>query len=256
MFQKSGSDVKRYTRALRDFIALSEEFVLLQIELDRTGRYRYSSFDEVRDKVYDNAELMDHQYLNGLFLSQAFWVNHSKIHDYFVDAFCDGNLPSGTVLEVPSGTGIFIAEFSRRNPGWTAIGMDLSEHSVAFSREIVALTPGASARVERGDVFELPDDARYARIICGELLEHLENPEELLGKLASLIAQDGKLFVTTAIWAASIDHIYLYESTQEARDMLQEYFAIESELALNVREAHGPEDEKTPINYACVLMPK
>jgi 2-polyprenyl-3-methyl-5-hydroxy-6-metoxy-1,4-benzoquinol methylase len=255
MFQKCSSDLERYRSALGDFIALSEEFVILQMELDRVGHYRYSSFDEVRAAVYDNPEVMDRRYLNGLFLSQAFWVNHSKIHTYYVEEFCEGNAPEGRVLEVPSGTGIYIAEFARRNPGWSAFAMDLSESSVAFSREIARLDGGTEVRVSRQDIFELPTDARYDRIICGELLEHLEDPEALLRKLAELTPPDGKLFVTTAIWAASIDHIYLYSSTAEARAMLEQYFRIESELALNVRDGHGPEDAKTPINYACVLVP-
>ncbi len=37
--------------------------------------------------------------------------------------------------------------------------------------------------------------------------------------------------------------------------MLQARFRIVSELALNVREGKGPEDPRTPINYACILSP-
>lgn len=256
MFEKSGADPERYRDALRDFIMLSEEFVMLQMELDRTGRYRYSSFDEVRSIVYDNPEVMNGRYLNGLFLSQAFWVNHTTIHRYFVEAFCSGLPPAGTILEIPSGTGIYIAEFARLNPGWTATAMDLSASSVAFSREIARLNGAASVTVSRQDVFDLPDGARYDRIICGELLEHLEDPVALLRRLRALIAERGKLFVTTAIWAASIDHIYLYESVDDARAMLSELFTVESELALNVRDGHRPDQAKTPINYACVLAPR
>ena len=38
--------------------------------------------------------------------------------------------------------------------------------------------------------------------------------------------------------------------------MLERFFTVESELALNVRDGRGPDDAKTPINYACVLLPK
>jgi len=256
MYEKGGRDDAAYGRALRDFMLLSEEFVKLQMELDRVGHYRYSSFDEVRAAVYDNPDYMDGQYLNGLFLSQAFWLNHTKMYAYFVERFCTGNPPGGTVFEVPSGTGFFIAEFARRNPGWTATGIDLSDSSVAFSRAMSELNGNGAVTIAKQDVFTLPDDAAYDRIICGELLEHLEDPEALLGKLTKLIAPGGRLFVTTAIWAASIDHIYLYESARDVREMLDRYFVIDSELALNLKDGKGPEDEKTPINYACVLVPK
>jgi 2-polyprenyl-3-methyl-5-hydroxy-6-metoxy-1,4-benzoquinol methylase len=252
IYAKCGGDADAYGSALRDFILLSEEFVTLQMELDRTGHYLYSSFDEVRERVYDNAALMDGQYLNGLFLSEAFWVNHSKIFAYFVEAFCNGNPTSGTVLEVPSGPGLFISEFARRNPGWDATAMDLSQSAVNFSMEIARLNAGREVSISRADVFELPDSVGYDRIICGELLEHLENPEQLLEKLASLMKPGGRIFLTTAIWAASIDHIYLFKSAREVREMLAR-FTIDSELALTVRDGFSPEDERTPINYACVL---
>jgi 2-polyprenyl-3-methyl-5-hydroxy-6-metoxy-1,4-benzoquinol methylase len=252
-FEKSGADVERYRAALHDFIALSEEFVVLQMELDRTGRYRHSSFEEVRREVYDNPEVMERRYLNGLLLSQAFWANHSKIRAYFVDRFCEGNPPTGTVLEVPSGTGIFISEFARRNPRWSAFGVDLSDSSVAFSRDIVRLVGVPAVTVAQQDIFDLPSAGQYDRIICGELLEHLEDPAALLRKLAALITGTGKLFVTTAIWAANIDHIYLFSSVREVRAMLEQFFTIESELALNIREAQQPDDERAAINYACVL---
>jgi hypothetical protein len=38
--------------------------------------------------------------------------------------------------------------------------------------------------------------------------------------------------------------------------MLERYFTIESELALNLKEGKRPEDARTPINYACVLVPR
>ena len=70
------------------------------------------------------------------------------------------------------------------------------------------------------------------------------------------MADDGELFLTTAIWAAAIDHIYLFTRAQEVRDMLEKYFIIESELVLPVMANKGPEDEKTPLNYAAVLKKK
>jgi 2-polyprenyl-3-methyl-5-hydroxy-6-metoxy-1,4-benzoquinol methylase len=252
MFEKCGADVERYTDALRDFIALSEEFVILQMELDRTGRYRYSSFDEVRRIVYDNPDVMDRRYLNGLFLSQAFWVNHATIHTYFVQSFCDVAPPAGSILEVPSGTGIYISEFAKRKPGWTAAAMDLSASSVAFTSDMARLN-GVVVAVSREDIFQTGGGVQYDRIICGELLEHLEEPEGLLERLREMLAPAGKIFLTTAIWAASIDHIYLYESAAEVRDMLRRYFAIESERALNVRDGALPDHTRTPINYACVI---
>ncbi len=250
-FEKSSRNLEGYGKALGDFIALSEEFVRLQLELDATGHYKYSNYDEVRTAVYDNAELMESRYLNGLLLSQAFWINHYKMLMFFIEYFCHPSAATGTLLEVPSGTGIFISEFARMNPGWGATALDLSESSVAFTREVSRLN-GAAVNAIKSDVFDLPEDRRFDRIICGELLEHLEQPELLLEKLARLVAPNGIIFLTTAIWAANIDHIYLYVSAREAREMIAKFFAIDSELVLNVKDGARPEDERTPINYACI----
>src|SRR5581483_7470150 len=197
---------------------------VLQMELDRTGKYKYSSYEEVRAIVYDNPELMNRRYLNGLLLSETFWTNHYKMFRYFVDDFCGGNPAHGSVLEVPAGTGIFVSEFARRNPGWRAHAIDISDSSVAFSRAVAQLNGDARVDVRKRDVFDIPDDEKYDRLICGELLEHLERPEELLAKLARLSAPGARLFVTTAVLAANIDHIYLYSSAQEVRDQLAGYF--------------------------------
>ncbi len=148
MLDKVGGDLDAYRSAVADFIALSEEFVVLQIELDKTGKYRYSSYDEVRAIVYDNPELMNRRYLNGLLLSETFWTNHYKMFHYFVNDFCGAGAPTGRVLEVPVGTGIFISEFTRRNPGWGADGIDISDSSVAFSRDVARLN-GAPACASR-----------------------------------------------------------------------------------------------------------
>jgi 2-polyprenyl-3-methyl-5-hydroxy-6-metoxy-1,4-benzoquinol methylase len=254
-FEKSGRDVERYKKALGDFIMLSEEFVRLQMELDKTGKYRYSSFEEVRAIVYDNPEVMEGRYLNGLLLSQAFWTNHARMYAYFVREFCDGVPATGRVFEVPSGTGLFITEFASRNPSWEATGTDLSNSSVEYTRDIARLR-NVNVTVTSENIFDLSGQERYDRLICGELLEHLENPEELLSTLHRLTAPAGKVFLTTAIWAASIDHIYLFQAAREVRAMLEKHFTISSELVLPVFDGFGPEDAKTPINYASILLPK
>jgi cyclopropane fatty-acyl-phospholipid synthase-like methyltransferase len=108
--------------------------------------------------------------------------------------------------------------------------------------------------VKKKDIFDI--EGKWDRVICGELLEHLECPDELLKKLDSLISTEGKIFLTAAIWAASIDHIYLFKSAKEVRELLNKYFKIERELVLNVFSNKKSEDERTPINYACILSKK
>ncbi len=78
----------------------------------------------------------------------------------------------------------------------------------------------------------------------------------MLEKLKVLLNDNGKLFLTTVAWAASIDHIYLFRSVEEIRDLLEKYFNIEEELALTVFENKNIHDQDTAINYAAILTKK
>lgn len=257
MYKFCQNDTALFDKAIKDFIAYSSEFLELQIELEKTGNYLFSSYKEAQEKVYQNPEVMENRYLNGLFLSQAFWINHHKMLRFFIEEFCINNKQNGKILEVPVGSGIFISEFAIRNKSWRADGYDISISSVEFAKKMLDFN-GLSdlVNIRKKSVFDLHEVKKYDKVVCGELLEHLEDPEALLHKLRSMLADEGKLFLTTAIWAAAIDHIYLFKSAQEVRNMLEKYFHIEKELILNVFPGKEPEDEKTPINYACILRPK
>lgn len=253
MFQLCDKDEVAYQSAVDDFIHFSLEFLQLQIELEKTGSYKLHSYQEALDTVYNNPDVMEKRYLHGMLLSQAFWINHEKIFDFFRKNFCLNNAPRGSVLEVPIGTGIYLSEFIHQNKTWSPVGCDISESAVTFAKRMIAIYNERSIDITKKNVFDLPTDQPYDRIICGELLEHLEQPTNLLLKLKRLLAGDGKIFLTTAIWAASIDHIYLFTSVHEVRKMLHAYFTIENELALPVLQDKKSTDEKTPINYACIL---
>ena len=241
-----------YESAVADFADGCAEFLRLQRRLERTGRYAAVSFEQARHAVYDNPQVME-TYLHTLVLSQALWRNHVRVLDAFRSGFC-ANLPlTGRALEVPVGCGLYLAEFARRNPAWHAVGIDLSASAVAFSRRLVRLAGAAHVKIRQHDVFALDDSHPYDRVICGELLEHLEVPEALLAKLRELLAPDGRLFLTTAIWAANPDHIYLFESADDVRRMIGRWFTLVEEWVLPLEADASPEQRRIPINYACVL---
>ncbi len=249
----SGSDVA-YDTILTHFIDFSVEFLKLQAELEQTGEYHFGSFQETQDEVYQNPEVMETTYLNGLLLSQALWINHNKIFTFFSQTICQDERETGKVIEVPVGTGIFLSEFLKHNPEWTADGFDISPSAVKYSQKVLDIrNPSHTANLAVRNVFDIPEEGQYDTIICGLLLENLEQPRDLLKKLQGMLAQDGRIFMTASAWASTIDHIYVFKSVQEIKDMMSEYFDIEKDLALNVFEGKLPTDEKTPINYACIL---
>jgi len=206
--------------------------------------------------VYNNSDYMKNGYLDCLLLSQAFWISHSKMMRYFRTEFCVGNKDKGEILEVPSGTGIYISEFININNSWNATAFDISTSSVNFTKRLLNINSTKKVDVIKKNVFEADKTKKYDLIICGELLEHLENPEELLVKLESMLKDDGEIFLTTAIWTANIDHIYLFKSAKEVKKMISIFFDIEKELVLSIVEDKKPIDKRTPMNYAAILIKK
>ena len=111
-------------------------------------------------------------------------------------------------------------------------------------------------KILKMDFHEIDSNERYDRILCGEFLEHLEDPLAALKKLKSLLTKDGKLFVTAAVWAAHIDHIFLYKSSEEVRDHIKKAdLKIEKELVQAVfeKDESNPEKENVPVSYAAIL---
>ena len=54
----------------------------------------------------------------------------------------------------------------------------------------------------------------------GEVLEHVENPRDLLTKVRSLMNKNGLLYITTPTNAPTIDHIHLFRNIDEIRRLL------------------------------------
>jgi len=104
------------------------------------------------------------------------------------------------------------------------------------------------------DLYKYEPKNKFDIILCGELLEHLEDPLGALIKLNSLLKKDGQLFLTVAVYASMIDHIYLYKSAQEVRNQIHKAsFIIKKEMVQNVFSSAKPEDKNTPINYSAIV---
>lgn len=256
----ANNDWKTFCINLDNLIEMSKEFLKLQKNLEETGKYLFSTFEEVEKNEYNlnNDELNGPDYLWGLYFSEIFWKIHHNFTNFCLNDFMS-NLPStGKVLEVPSGTGFFLSEFLKKNPEWSGIGVDLADSSIEFSERLFEVNniPKNSFKILKMDFHEIDSNERYDRILCGEFLEHLEDPLAALKKLKSLLTKDGKLFVTAAVWAAHIDHIFLYKSSEEVRDHIKKAdLKIEKELVQAVfeKDESNPEKENVPVSYAAIL---
>jgi 2-polyprenyl-3-methyl-5-hydroxy-6-metoxy-1,4-benzoquinol methylase len=256
-FDLCSSSEEEWLRAADTLVDFSMEFVHLQRQLDETGRYLYSTFQEVEQHVYNDPAraLSGPPYLWAMYFTQAFWITHAKVWQFFLRDFASAPGRPGVVLEVPSGNGLFLTHFLRSNPRWRGVGVDLSDGSIEFTRRMTALNGLREVvDVRKQDFFHLDESQRFERIICGEFLEHVEDPPSVLRKLRALLTKNGRLFLTAAVWAANIDHIYLYRSAAEVRRQVTDAgLAIERELVQNVLPERDPEEPRTPVNYSAIL---
>jgi 2-polyprenyl-3-methyl-5-hydroxy-6-metoxy-1,4-benzoquinol methylase len=254
----NNGDWKEYYKKVHTLIDFSLEFLRLQIKLEKTGKYLFSSFAEVEDNAYHQTQgkLFGPWYTWALYFSQFFWVTHYRVFDFFLKEFVGKTGIRGNVLEVPTGTGLFIANFLSRKPDWQGTGVDLADSSLDFTRQTLSSYYISASQINliKENIYKFNTNKKFDRIMCGEFLEHLEDPLGVLKKMYSLLNDDGEVFITVAVWAAMIDHIYLYKSAQEVRDHIKESgFVIKKELVQTVFKNTNSTDEKVPINYCAIL---
>lgn len=251
---KKGSKYE-YIKAFDSFIKFSLEYLKLQFELIKTGKYHYQIFSEVNRRIYQHV-MMDSYYLDGLLLSQVFWPNHYRIIEFFKD-FCDLLKDKHRGMEVPCGTGIFSRILLNKFQDKKLDLVDISPYSVDYTKKLLYLSKLNIdwVNIETRDLFNLTGENKYDFIICGELIEHLEKPKEALDILNRLLRTNGIIFLTTAIYSADIDHIYLFHDVNEVRELITKSgFLIKSELILPTSlKSYSKEMRNESINYACTM---
>lgn len=106
------------------------------------------------------------------------------------------------------------------------------------------------------NIFSFSSEIQYDFISMCEILEHLENPNELLIKAKTLLKPGGQIFVTTPINAPAIDHIFLFESVEDIRSLLHKNgLTIIDEKSISVYNISIDEAEKrkTSIDYFALV---
>lgn len=219
-------------------------------------RYRHSTFAEVADHVYHDADYME-RYMYGLAISTFVWPNHVEIARFFRATFPRSR--SGRYLEVGPGHGYLLLTAIELGSYDEYIGVDLSATSIAQTGAIVRhFAPDATVQLEQRD-FLAPDGFRegsFDAIVMGEVLEHVEDPGSFLRRVRSLAARDAYVFVTTCVNAPAIDHIYLWRSTDELERLITDSgLAIVTPLRLPYEGTTLGESaqRQLPINVAYVL---
>lgn len=234
------------------YLKLLQEMVLQRKSFLEKGHYANTSFDEVNKAVYANPEIMNY-HMHGLLLAQFLWPDQYQRFLFFRE-----NLqcyrPIHNYLEVGGGHGLYIAEaFEQLGKATQYDLVDISESSLQLAKGILN---NSHIHYHHKDIFEFENRGVYDFITIGEVIEHLENPLQMLIHLHSLLNEGGTVYLTTPVNAPMIDHIYLFNHTDEIRQLVVESgFRIEKERVVISEEVSQETaiEQKLPIMYAAFL---
>jgi len=235
------------------FLELRESMLEESLHFMRTGEYSSKSFAEVNERVYSNPKTMQF-HMHGLVLAQFLWPDQYVRFSFFSD-----NLPAygpaiRRYLEIGSGHALYLVEAIRALPSGTHFeAVDISPSSMQLAEGIAA---GAPCRFRLMDIFDLPEDTTYDFITMGEVLEHVEQPRDLLLRVHSLLSPEGRAYITTPANAPTRDHIYLFNSAAEIRDMLNSAgLTIEREVTQFASDLPPKKAEKLkmPLMFAAFV---
>ena len=225
-------------------------------EFLHTENYRYSSFDEVRELVYDNVPYMK-RYMNGLILSQFLWLHHYKMVEFQSNELPYYKGKVNSYLEIGGGHGLFLSsahEILGEKVHFTCVDLSASSLEMCknFNSDIVV-------NYVKSDINDFETKEKFDFISMGEVLEHVEEPTMLMAKLWDLVSDDGTVFITVPTNAPVIDHIYLFRNAQEIIDICEKVgFEVIKDMSFYAEDVDAKRADKMKVAmmYACYLKKK
>ena len=179
-------------------------------------KYRLSKFQDAVDEVYSNPDIME-PYMKGLLLSQVLWKNHTLVHQFFVD-FLNNYKQSGNYIEIGAGHGLFLAKACQvLLDGFDIQAWDISDSSLKETQNCLdKLDIERDIQLRKQDFNTVAKDAEKADLLVfSEILEHLENPVQVLKTLKTLMKEDGFLFLNAPVNSPAPDHITNWNDPDE-----------------------------------------
>lgn len=196
-----------------------------EIYFRRHKKYRLSRFADAERECYANAPLME-RYMNGVIVSGIFWSNHAEAFGAFVNDYLP-RLPRGADhLEIGPGHGALLHWAAARPEMGRIEGWDVSPTSIANTRAALT-TMGIDRPVELrlGDLFDTASTANappFDSVVMSEVIEHTEDPVGAMRAAASHLKPGGLLWINVPANSPMPDHIYLVESPEHARRLVEE----------------------------------
>jgi SAM-dependent methyltransferase len=244
--------------AVSAYLEMCAMMLKCQIEFMKTGSYTIQKRSQAFEETYSNTEKMT-SYMIGLAISQFLWETHYEILKSFDQAARSLFPVVDSYLEIGPGHGLFLHKaMNYLKPHASVKAVDISPTSIAITQSIMTyFHPKVdSISYSTVDILTYDTTERFDFITMGEVLEHIDLPQQALRTLNELLLTGGRAFVSTAINSPAVDHVYHFKSVDDVRVMMQDAgLTIEQELVLPVEDLPMEEivRRKITINYCAVL---
>ncbi len=243
---------------VRSYLTIVEDTFREELYFRENGSYRYSSFAEAQEVVYNNADYM-HRYMIGLALSAYWWLNHLTIKRFFNKQIPLLSKMHGLYREVGPGHGMYFLESISKCNFEKYQGIDISPTSVSMTKKIVTggyFGDSSNVEIILADFLESSNLEKASALVMGEILEHVENPENFLERAYDTTTDDAFVFLTTCINSPAIDHLYNPGSVEALEKQIKRHGFYIKDSCIVPRDGASfadCEENKLAINVAYAL---
>jgi 2-polyprenyl-3-methyl-5-hydroxy-6-metoxy-1,4-benzoquinol methylase len=249
------TDKQKMNAAIEGYAKFAMDGMRLQKRFEKSRQYINKTYEQAASEVYHNKDYMFSRYLPGLILSHYLWPHHYRQYQFFEKAFLPlvMNSKEAEFCDIGVGTGFYsrvLLTSCAKAKGWA---FDISEYALEYGRAHLSAYGVAERWVtEIRNIENNPPLRRWPFLLSIEVLEHLEDPLSFLKALRNMLSPGGFAFISAAVTAAEKDHIFLYNSSQEVLDQIQE---AGFKLIDQQEDAAYPQqgDVPVPINVAFIV---
>lgn len=206
------------------FVQFSTDVNLAQARYELDGSYQNKSFADVYADHYSQIDTMN-EYLWGIYLTNFLWAHHTQISLLFSEVFLSKLPKAAQIVEIAPGHGGWGTWALSILPDARLQGFDISPSSIQIATSVTrAAGVGDRAQYTEKNALDLSQMQENSAdgLICSFLVEHLEQPQQLFAVVNHLLKPGAIGFITGALTAAQVDHIYEFRFESELVKMCED----------------------------------
>jgi hypothetical protein len=222
----------------KSFVKFTTEINYLQFLYNKTKSYPKIDFVKIKNDIYENDEYMFEYYM-GVVASIFLWKSNYKLLQFFDKNFlAKYQSQYSNFVDLASGHFFYSAyafrrEFAVKNVKYFQLDIaPMAQYLIAKYCKKIELSNSVFQLGDLNSFENLRDiipEYESSMIICNFVIEHLEDPQIFLKNLRKCIKSKDVLFISLAITAAQVDHIFEFKNEFEVIQLFERCgFLVES----------------------------